>query len=91
MLQTASFLMVSLSRFDVSADSLSTLLATSYMVAAREGVENTPQIVMVEALQTGLYQGDMSTLTIIAVLKVSGVSEPPDLCSLAVHQQHEAS
>jgi hypothetical protein len=69
--QTATILMLSLSRFNTPFEVVEPLLQVASRIATREGIINTPQSVVYDALRTGLHHGDIPTTSMLTALKVS--------------------
>ena len=63
--------MLALSRFHTSYEVVEPLLQVASRIAIREGITNTPQSVVYDALRTGLHHGDIPSTSMLTVLKVS--------------------
>lgn len=76
--QTATILMLALSRFNTSFEVVEPLLHVASRIADREGITNTPQSVVYVAVKNGLRHGDISTRSMLTVLKVSQSNDGAD-------------
>jgi hypothetical protein len=63
--------MLAFSRFNTPFEVVEPLLQVAHRIATREGIINTPQSVVYDALRTGLHHGDIPTTSMLTVLKVS--------------------
>ena len=76
--QSATILMLALSRFNTPFEVVASLLQVSSRMATREGITNTPQSVVYDALKSGLHHGDIPSRSMLAVLKVSTSNDGAD-------------
>jgi hypothetical protein len=63
--------MLALSRFHTPYEVVESLLRVASRIATREWIINTPQSVVHDVLRTGLHHGDIPTISMLTVLKVS--------------------
>lgn len=70
--------MLALSCFKTLFEVVEPLLQVAQLIATREGITNTPQSVVYDALRTGLHHGDIPTTSMLTVLKVSTCNDGAD-------------
>ena len=70
--------MLALTRFNTSFEVVEPLLHVASRIADREGITNTPQGVVYVAVKNGLHHGDISTRSMLTVLKVSQSNDGAD-------------
>jgi hypothetical protein len=68
-------LMLALSRFHTPFEAVEGLLRISGRIAIRDGITNTPQTVVYDALRSGLHHGDIPATSMLTVLKVGFTSK----------------
>ena len=70
--------MLSLSRFHTPFEVVEPLLQVASRIATREGITNTPQSVVYDAMKSGLHHGDIPTTSMLTVLRVSEGDDSAD-------------
>lgn len=77
--QTATLLMLALSRFHTPFEVVEPLLQVARQIAVREGISNTPQSVIYDALRSGLHHCDIPAMSMLTVLRVSSLVLSQDI------------
>lgn len=77
--QTATLLMLALSRFNTPFEVVQPLLQVARRIAMREGITDTPQTVVYDALRSGLNHGDIPAASLLTTLKVRRLSVQMDI------------